>query len=445
MYYLGSKIKCIIMLIWFCVSCLFVQAQSKAPTQLSKFPDDLSSPTLEYGGMFDDGWISEISYFILHQPETTALTIRGMIPQINNSKFTTELQVLIGHKVVADQSLQVGEFTIQTDQLVGDGNKKIELRFTKYQGLPAPDSRPVAALIKFIGFEKLSIGLAETARHIDKNTIALSPNDIFVTNNGGELLAGSGWYRLETYQGKSFRWVGNDAELIVVSPPGEAQPSLDIEIEPGPGVGLKPFDLQIIRENKGGTAVSVRVNGRETVRAKLWLEPEKTEIYRLHIEGGGLPALNDPRILNFRVFCVSMVSQKGMQAATAAAMPPTAVVTYAKKRNGMFDDGWVGKKTDFKLPQLQSPAMLLVRGKILEGGGFTNELIILVDGKEITRSILKSGDFEIMMPTSNGGGVRNVRLLFAKETKLPGNDQRSVSALITFIGFEAPAKVAAKP
>ncbi len=76
---------------------------------------------------------------------------------------------------------------------------------------------------------------------------------------------------------------------------------LSLEIEPGPGVGSQPFTLQVLDE-KGQTAATAEVKGREVVHVTLPIIAGQAAAFRLHIEGGGLPTPNDPRILNFRVF-----------------------------------------------------------------------------------------------------------------------------------------------
>lgn len=415
-------------------------AQSGTLAQLTKFPEDLSNSLLvEYQGLYEDGWVADTSYLIFQQPGAAALLVRGVVPLIGNPQFTTKVQILIDDRSVIEKKLPVGEFTLQTEALVAAAKKKIELRFSNSQQLPAPDERQAAALIKFIGFVQpgANYSVASLLAKTQNNTSAVQQNDIFIAKDGIGLSIGDGWYPLEKQKGKVFRWVKNDAQFTVVSPPDEYQPSLDILIEPGPGVGLLPFELQIIRQSNNAMVDKVIVHGRETVRAKLSVEPEKIETFRLHIEGGGKATPNDSRLLNFRVFCITAVPQRETQAVYAVSTPPAVVATYAKKRNGMFDDGWIGKETEFLLPQLQTPSILSVRGKIIEAEGFTNEVRVLLNDKEVARKELKTGDFTLAIPIPDGGGVRKVKLFFAKETKLPNNDQRLVSALLTFIGFEA--------
>jgi hypothetical protein len=115
------------------------------------------------------------------------------------------------------------------------------------------------------------------------------------------LFTGYGWHRAEQSGVDVFRWVANDAEIVVARPSGERR-ELELQLEPGPGVGLAAFDLHLVDE--GGAPVgAVRVRGRETVRVPLPIRPGvETQTFRLRVEGGSLPTPNDARILNFRLF-----------------------------------------------------------------------------------------------------------------------------------------------
>lgn len=114
------------------------------------------------------------------------------------------------------------------------------------------------------------------------------------------IATGQGWYPIEYYNREIFRWVANDAELIIHTPTGSRR-TLSLEIEPGPGVGLQPFTLHVLDE-KGNIAATAQVKGREVVNVTLPIERGRSVVFTLHVEGGGRPAPNDPRILNFRVF-----------------------------------------------------------------------------------------------------------------------------------------------
>jgi maltose O-acetyltransferase len=113
------------------------------------------------------------------------------------------------------------------------------------------------------------------------------------------LFVGQGWHAVELFGGEVFRWVTNDAEVVVTEPTG-GERQLRLEVEPGPGLGQQPFTLNVVDEHARQVA-SVPVAGREVVRLRLPLPRGNRTVFRLRTDGGGQPCRGDPRILNFRV------------------------------------------------------------------------------------------------------------------------------------------------
>jgi hypothetical protein len=121
----------------------------------------------------------------------------------------------------------------------------------------------------------------------------------------GGVRIGNGWYPLEHFAGNTFRWVDNDAQLIVDAPkPQRAQ--LRLSVATGPGMAQRPFTL-FLRDRGGRALGSARVNDLSNVTfpVELRLGPNA---FVLHGDGGGKPAVNDPRTLNFRVLHVALVT-----------------------------------------------------------------------------------------------------------------------------------------
>lgn len=131
--------------------------------------------------------------------------------------------------------------------------------------------------------------------------------DIFSDN--ALALEGGGWYPLEEFRNESFRWVSNDARLTVATlrpvPYG-----LALLIEPGPGVGLKPFELKLL-DSEAKPVGSVRVAGKQTVTVPIPAGEPRIHRLVLHVDGGDTKALRDNRILNFRVFKLGLIAEKG--------------------------------------------------------------------------------------------------------------------------------------
>jgi hypothetical protein len=123
-------------------------------------------------------------------------------------------------------------------------------------------------------------------------------DDIFERGSG--IRPGAQWYSLERHLGETFRWVSKEAQVIIRCPK-ELQPkTLVLVVEPGPGVRYQSFEL-LVRDEDGRTAARALVKGLELLEIPLSIEPGKKQVFRLTLEGGGLPAPRDPRILNFRV------------------------------------------------------------------------------------------------------------------------------------------------
>jgi hypothetical protein len=116
---------------------------------------------------------------------------------------------------------------------------------------------------------------------------------------GPGLRPGKNWHDLEQDPGKSFRWVANDAEIVNVFPQPAAE--LLLEVEPGPGLGGQPCQLEI-RDNAGHVVGSATVTSRQEVRFKLPRPLSSGAVLQFHCHGGGLTIPSDSRIMNFRVF-----------------------------------------------------------------------------------------------------------------------------------------------
>jgi len=122
-----------------------------------------------------------------------------------------------------------------------------------------------------------------------------------VVQAGSGISLGPGWYPIEHFLEESFRWAENDAELIVCTPrtpPGR----LALQIEPGPGVGNKSFEL-LVHDGAGELVTQAFVEKLRYLELDLPLRPERTHVFSLSVRDGGMPCPNgDPRVLNFRVF-----------------------------------------------------------------------------------------------------------------------------------------------
>jgi hypothetical protein len=123
------------------------------PASISKFPVDLANRSLEYSGIYEDGWISERAFFTLASKlDTCYLLIKGIVPQIDKPDFHSTLAVSIDGEEVTKHPLGLGIFELRVPVSGNDNHRRVDLAFDRYQVLPGADARPAGGKIDFIGF-----------------------------------------------------------------------------------------------------------------------------------------------------------------------------------------------------------------------------------------------------------------------------------------------------
>ncbi|MGC8484334.1 MAG: hypothetical protein ACP5O6_01670 [Candidatus Baltobacteraceae bacterium] len=141
---------------------------------------------------------------------------------------------------------------------------------------------------------------------------AAPPADILVGSLPGKL--GRNWWALESTGNKPFRWARSGAELFVAALDPVLH-TLKLLIEPGPGVGLKPFPLEILEASV--PVATVEIVGKQLISVPL--PPAGPKVYRLELRasGGGSTTPGDPRALDFRVFSIELEKSR------RDVLPPT--------------------------------------------------------------------------------------------------------------------------
>jgi hypothetical protein len=115
------------------------------------------------------------------------------------------------------------------------------------------------------------------------------------------LFVGAGWYPVERFAGATFRWVDQDAE-VVVTDPTQAHTAVLLEVEKGPGVVGEHLDLAVL-DQRGDVVETHRVSDRGMIALSLpTSQAAGLNVFRLQPIGGGGAIPSDPRRLNFRVF-----------------------------------------------------------------------------------------------------------------------------------------------
>lgn len=123
------------------------------PSQLSRFPDDLLlQPTLEYSGIYEDGWISRRAFVVLGPVQAgQTLVIKGMIPTVPGTPSTdNRAEIRLNGTPVANRVLGVGEFEITCPVNEVAPSLRVDLYFADHRQLPSTDQRPIAALLRSI-------------------------------------------------------------------------------------------------------------------------------------------------------------------------------------------------------------------------------------------------------------------------------------------------------
>lgn len=267
------------------LALLLASCNRGLPTKLDHLPANLSNPELRGSGIYADGWIGGKASLDLRQPNGDQIVlIRGEVPVIGESQFRSNLELLVDGEPMARWEVRPGNFAVSAPVPTGSAKRRLTVVFSKLQQLPGSDGRSVGARLSFIGFAPKSATEGE-------------PSDI---TRGLNLQLGSGWGVLETFHNETFRWIENDAHIVVAAEHG-GDFVLSMIVEPGPGVGGKPFLLKLL-DGAGRQVSAEPVRQRERVNFIFPMETGKTNEFQLHLDGGGKPTPNDPRILNFRVF-----------------------------------------------------------------------------------------------------------------------------------------------
>jgi hypothetical protein len=119
------------------------------------------------------------------------------------------------------------------------------------------------------------------------------------------VLAGAGWYPKETAaDGLPFRWVHDGAWIDLAQLPSLAY-DVTLDVEPGPAVGLQPFELVLFKDGKTRLA-ALEVPGRKKVTFQLPAGDPSLHHIELRAESSAeaVDAPGDSRTLKYRVFSI---------------------------------------------------------------------------------------------------------------------------------------------
>jgi hypothetical protein len=137
------------------ISAIDVHAvgRTAVPELLSAFPADLRPFSLQYSGMYEDGWVSKDSWFELRSDATSdTLTIEGEVPA---GVASDRSSVQLDGRRVWNQQLVSGNFvfTIALPKHFRAGLHRIEVHFSNERLLGNGDMRTASAVLTKIGFQ----------------------------------------------------------------------------------------------------------------------------------------------------------------------------------------------------------------------------------------------------------------------------------------------------
>ncbi len=122
--------------------------------------------------------------------------------------------------------------------------------------------------------------------------------------NSGNIRLGDNWYALEQFNGETFRWVNDDAQIIIPSNQS-ARRELEVSAASGPAVKSPSNWTLSVQDQQGKKLATTQVKARGKAMFSLDLRPG-SNTFKLHVTSTGVKSPNDPRTLSFRVFSLNL-------------------------------------------------------------------------------------------------------------------------------------------
>ncbi len=117
------------------------------PTSITSWPAGLlSNPSLEFSGIYEDGWVSNRAFVVLGKAKAgDQLHITGQIPSLPGFVASgVDVSVLLNGNLIYKSHRKPGAFEVAST-IVSDGTEnRVDLIFDKMEHLPAGDDRPVS-------------------------------------------------------------------------------------------------------------------------------------------------------------------------------------------------------------------------------------------------------------------------------------------------------------
>jgi hypothetical protein len=164
------------------------------PRSLSRFPLDLvRADGLEFSGIYEDGWLSPDSEFILGAARAgESVRIRGYVPELPGAKAGGELVITINRGLAFRVSAPPGPFSWVVPVAEPGKTTRVALHFTSGGPLPNGDGRPAAAKLDSLDIGPTPVGRCEFAaggsprfpcEGVDQDGWAVAADDIALPVN----------------------------------------------------------------------------------------------------------------------------------------------------------------------------------------------------------------------------------------------------------------------
>jgi putative glycosyltransferase (TIGR04372 family) len=122
------------------------------PVAIREFPRDVIDPAFKSTGILEDGWVAPVAHCTLTQPGDGPFVLRGLLPQVGNRAVSPEVCISVDGQEVLRQVLQPGAVDLCCPVSPSGKPRRIDIRVSPGQKLPAPDSRPVGIHLSYLGF-----------------------------------------------------------------------------------------------------------------------------------------------------------------------------------------------------------------------------------------------------------------------------------------------------
>jgi hypothetical protein len=276
-------------------------------------------------------WVSYKLEFLLSRPSNT-LPLLGLCvepgPGFDYRPFDLQLQLVRGEKDTSSMNASsVADFSARRSY--EEPIATIRVNGLQYTTVKLPRIDSPYAMLRVIALRKGKDMLPWDERYLDyrmamisltdapydrdvlklmnqerdivppQTWVALSDISSDLDENSDLLCVWNHWGQFEEYSGQRFRWVNNDAQLLLLNPTVEPT-YLNLELERGPAFADESVNLQVSLNDS--LLTSMPLVGRQSIKEKLPIMQQKENIITLHVNKLGKPLHNDPRILNFRVF-----------------------------------------------------------------------------------------------------------------------------------------------